>query len=111
MADQQDVGEPIGLEPLPGLRHVGVDQLLVGVDGEEPAAVGSLDRLVAVEGEVVPPGVLVHRGPEVPGDPDRVVGRAGVDHHDLVREGTEALEAAAEVLGLVTDDEAGAQER
>lgn len=108
---QQDVGQAVGLEPLPRLADVGLAELLVSVDAQNPAAAGTLDRLVAVEGEVVPPGLLEDLGAEVPRDRRGVVGRAGVENHDLVGQRSDALETAAEVLGLVANDQAGAHQR
>jgi hypothetical protein len=43
-------------------------------------------------------------------DIDIDIGRAGVDDDDFVGQGTEALETAAEVLGLIAGDQAGADQ-
>ena len=65
------------------------DQGLVGVEPGDPVTGAVFQRRVAGPGEVVVPVALDHRGPEVPGDGDGVVGRAGVVDHHLVGESLE----------------------
>ncbi|MNY37586.1 hypothetical protein D3C86_1721590 [compost metagenome] len=78
---------------------------LVGVEHEDPVTGGVFEGGVAGGREVAGPGCVEHPGAMALGDGDRPIGRAGVDHDDLVH-APNACKAAFQVPLLVLDDHA-----
>ena len=82
-------------------------QVFVGIDDQDPVARRGLEPDVAGGGEVAGPGVVTDRGAGAGRDVRRRVGRARVDHDDLVGDARQAGQAAREHALLVLDDQAG----
>lgn len=92
------------------LREVGRHHL-VGVEVEHPV-VAALAFREALLPAVARPVVVDHPGAERGGERLGPVGRAGIDHHDVVGEIPHRREGGAETVGLVLDDdEDGDRER
>src|SRR5262249_52716538 len=111
-ADRHEPRDVAGaLEQLAQPGRVGALELLVGVEQQDEAAARPLEPEVARRGEVVVPCPLDDGRTGGAGDRDAVVARAGVDHHDLVGDGTGARQGAAQRLAAVADDHAERDER
>ena len=109
LADEVDLAQAVALDVLM-VEEVAdaraVDQLLVGVEHQDPIARGGLDGGVAGGGEVAPPLLAQDARAERLGDLERAIDRTGVHDHDLVDRLAHALEAARQMLLLVAHDHA-----
>ncbi len=109
LTDEVDLAQAVALDVLVVqqlLQRRAVDQLLVGVEHQDPVARRGVDARVARGGEVALPLLVEHGRAERLGDLDGAVDRAGVDDDDLVDDPLHARKAARQVLLLVAHDHA-----
>lgn len=86
-------------------------KFLVGIQAEDPIAAGMEEGGIAGGGEVIAPGEGMNFGTEGAGDLEGAIGGAGIDHHDLVGERADGIEATSEELFFVLNDQADGKAR
>ena len=82
LRDRQTVQQRLQLLPLRRVNHV------IGIEPERIIPGRPRQRRVPGRGEVIDPDEIKHPRPKLPGNLPRPIGRAGVNHHDLVEQAT-----------------------
>ena len=109
--DQREIECLVRLSPL-DLAHlfpVDVQQIIVGVQPQNPVAGGQFERFVARCGKIVAPGEMTYPGTVATGDLHGLVGRPGVYHDEFVGHFSHALQTAAEYSFFVPGDDTDTQ--
>ena len=81
-----------------------IRNLLVGIDGQDPAVPAACQRPVLLRAETRPVRRHLHVGPLATCNGHRVVGTARIQHHDLIGKG-HALQAPRDAMRLVAGND------
>ena len=84
-------------------------QQIIGIQPEDPVTRRQLQRCISRAREIITPLEVPDPGTVLLGYPHGSVRRTGVDHHDLIRQTGDTIEACREPLFLVPHDHAQRQ--
>ena len=86
-------------------------QPFVRIDRQHPFARSKSQHLIAMQAEIILPGMLVHHRAEVPRDVSGSVRRAGIEYDNFIRHICNALQAPGKMLLLIFHDHTDRQQR